>query len=108
MVYLFFLAFVPISLGAALIASSNPIPGLWYVTALGINWTLGVVSYLVLPSLGPVFVAPDLYTNLPETGTARLQQALIYERHEALRRDRRPRASPRSRRCTSPSSSPRR
>ena len=83
-VYLFFLAFVPISLGTALIASSNPIPGLWYVTALGINWTLGVVSYLMLPSLGPVFVAPDRYSNLPETGTAALQQALIYERHEAL------------------------
>jgi CDP-diacylglycerol--glycerol-3-phosphate 3-phosphatidyltransferase len=83
-VYLFFLAFVPISLGAALIASSNPIPGLWYVTALGLNWTLGVVSYLLLPALGPVFVVPDFYANLPETGTAALQQALIYERHEAL------------------------
>jgi CDP-diacylglycerol--glycerol-3-phosphate 3-phosphatidyltransferase len=83
-VYLFFLAFVPISLGAALIASANPIPGLWYVTALGINWTLGIVSYLVLPSLGPIFVAPDLYSTLPETGTSALQQALIYERHEAL------------------------
>src|SRR4051794_22822994 len=83
-VYLFFLAFVPISLGAALIASSNPIPGLWYVTALGINWTLGVVSYLVLPALGPVFVAPDLYSSLPQTGASALQEALIYERHEAL------------------------
>jgi CDP-diacylglycerol--glycerol-3-phosphate 3-phosphatidyltransferase len=83
-VYLFFLAFVPISLATALIASSNPIPGLWYVTALGINWTLGVVSYLMLPSLGPVFAAPDRYSSLPETGTAALQQALIYERHEAL------------------------
>jgi CDP-diacylglycerol--glycerol-3-phosphate 3-phosphatidyltransferase len=83
-VYLFFLAFVPISLGAALIASSNPIPGLWYVTALGINWTLGVVSYLVLPALGPAFVAPDLYSSLPQTGATALQQALIYERHEAL------------------------
>ena len=83
-VYLFFLAFVPISLGAALIASANPIPGLWYVTALGINWTLGIVSYLILPSLGPIFVAPDLYSTLPDTGTSALQQALIYERHEAL------------------------
>jgi CDP-diacylglycerol--glycerol-3-phosphate 3-phosphatidyltransferase len=83
-VYLFFLAFVPISLGAALIASSNPIPGLWYVTALGLNWTLGVVSYLLLPALGPVFAEPGFYANLPETGTAALQQALIYERHEAL------------------------
>jgi CDP-diacylglycerol--glycerol-3-phosphate 3-phosphatidyltransferase len=83
-VYLFFLAFVPISLGAALIASSNPIPGLWYVTALGINWTLGIVSYLMIPSLGPIFAAPDLYSTLPETGTSALQQALIYERHNAL------------------------
>jgi CDP-diacylglycerol--glycerol-3-phosphate 3-phosphatidyltransferase len=83
-VYLFFLAFVPISLGTALIASSNPIPGLWYVTALGINWTLGVVSYLMLPSLGPAFAAPDRYSSLPETGTAALQATLIYERHEAL------------------------
>ena len=38
----------------------------------------------MLPALGPVFVAPDFYSNLPETGTAALQQALIYERHEAL------------------------
>jgi CDP-diacylglycerol--glycerol-3-phosphate 3-phosphatidyltransferase len=83
-VYLFFLAFVPISLGAALIASANPIPGLWYVTALGINWTLGIVSYLILPSLGPIFTAPDLYSSLPDTGTSALQQALIYERHDAL------------------------
>jgi CDP-diacylglycerol--glycerol-3-phosphate 3-phosphatidyltransferase len=83
-VYLFFLAFVPISLGAALIASANPIPGLWYVTALGINWTLGIASYLILPSLGPIFAAPDLYSTLPDTGTSALQQALIYERHEAL------------------------
>jgi CDP-diacylglycerol--glycerol-3-phosphate 3-phosphatidyltransferase len=83
-VYLFFLAFVPISLGAALIASTNPIPGLWYVTALGINWTLGVVSYLMLPSMGPVFAAPDLYSSLPQTGTSLLQDALIYERHQAF------------------------
>jgi len=83
-VYLFFLAFVPISLGAALIASANPIPGLWYVTALGINWALGVVSYLIIPSLGPIFVVPELYSTLPETGTSALQTALIYERHDAL------------------------
>jgi CDP-diacylglycerol--glycerol-3-phosphate 3-phosphatidyltransferase len=83
-VYLFYLAFVPISIGAALIASTNPIPGLWYVTAIGLNWTLGIVSYLMIPSLGPIFVAPELYSALPETGTADLQQALVYERHEAL------------------------
>ena len=52
-VYLFFLAFVPISLGASLIVSINPLPGLWWVLTLGINWTLDVVSYFVIPALGP-------------------------------------------------------
>jgi membrane-associated phospholipid phosphatase len=83
-VYLFFLAFVPISLGASLIASINPLPGLWWVLALGVNWTLGIVSYYLVPSMGPAFVAPGLFANLPETGVSRLQDALIVERAQVL------------------------
>jgi membrane-associated phospholipid phosphatase len=83
-VYLFFLAFVPISLGASLIASINPLPGLWWTLALGVNWTLGIVSYYLVPSMGPVFVAPELFMNLPETGVSRLQNALLVERAEVL------------------------
>jgi membrane-associated phospholipid phosphatase len=83
-VYLFFLAFVPISLGAALIASINPLPGLWWVLTLGINWTLGTLSYYLVPTMGPFFIAPELFANLPETGVSRLQNALWVERLQVI------------------------
>jgi PAP2 superfamily protein len=83
-VYLFFLAFVPISLGAALIASMNPLPGLWWVLTLGINWTLGTLSYYLVPTMGPFFIAPELFANLPDTGVSRLQNALWVERLQVI------------------------
>ncbi len=83
-VYLFFLAFVPISLGASLIASMNPLPGLWWVLTLGVNWTLGTLSYYLVPTMGPWFLAPQLFGDLPETGVSRLQNTLWAERMEVL------------------------
>ena len=82
--YLFYLAFIPISLGAALILSVNPVPGLWWVTALGLNWTLGVASYYLVPAMGPAFADPSLIAHLPETGVAALQGALIEHRAAVL------------------------
>lgn len=83
-VYLFFLIFVPISLGAALVWTRDVARGFWYVTALGINWLLGALSYYVLPSLGPVFVEPSLFSDLPVTGASRLQQTLLDDRLAVL------------------------
>jgi membrane-associated phospholipid phosphatase len=82
--YLFFLAFVPISLGVSLIASINPLPGVWWVTALGVNWILGTVSYYLVPTMGPVFYQPAAYADLPVTGVSRLQDALLVQRYQAL------------------------
>ncbi len=82
--YLFFLAFVPISLGAALILSTNPMPGLLWVTALSLNWPLGLATYYLLPSLGPVFVEPGAFAALPVTGVTELQQTLVEERRTGL------------------------
>ena len=83
-VYVFFLLFVPMSLGAALVWSADLARGAWYVTALCLNWVLGAASYYVLPSLGPVFARPEWYSDLPETGASRLQQALLDERAAVL------------------------
>jgi membrane-associated phospholipid phosphatase len=83
-IYLFYLAFIPISLGAALILSSNPVPGMWWVTALGINWTLGVVSYYLIPSMGPAFFDPQVYSSLPYTGVTALQESLVTAREKVL------------------------
>jgi len=84
-VYLFYLAFIPISLGAALILSSNPVPGMWWVTALGINWTLGLATYYLLPAMGPAFADPQILAGLPDTGVAALQESLWSARTQVLR-----------------------
>ena len=79
-IYLLFLTFVPISVGVALVWSSDRAGGLWWVAVLSINWVLGVASYFVLPSMGPAFVEPHLFAGLPETGTSMLQDALAEDR----------------------------
>ncbi len=83
-VYLLYLLFVPLSLGAALVWGRNVRIGSWYVTALCLNWLLGAVSYYLVPSLGPVFVTPERYAVLPETGVSLLQESLARARLEVL------------------------
>lgn len=84
LVYVSYLVFVPVSLGAALVWSRDMSRGFWYVTALCLNWTLGVISYYMLPSLGPVFAYSYLYEGLPQTGVASLQESLLNSRLDIL------------------------
>ena len=83
-VYLSFLTFVPVSLGVALIWSSNLRAGLWYVTALSLCWMLGAASYFAVPAQGPIYAKPALFYGLPETGVSRLQETLAGHRAEVL------------------------
>lgn len=83
-VYLSYLAFVPLSLGAALVWGRSIRVGAWYVTALCLNWLLGAASYYLLPTLGPVFVQPGVFAELPETGVALLQASLAEARASVL------------------------
>lgn len=82
--YLAFLTFVPISLGVALIWSSRVAAGVWYVTALTLDWMLGILSYYLLPSLGPIFTRPGLFLDLPPTGVSELRETLLEHRTEVL------------------------
>jgi len=83
-VYLVFLGFVPFSVVGALIWLRDVRAASWYVTALCLNWILGTVSYYLVPSLGPVFVRPGRYADLPVTGVTALQQGLAETRFEVL------------------------
>jgi hypothetical protein len=83
-VYLLFLGFVPFSVVAALIWLRDVRAASWYVTALCLNWTLGTLSYYLVPSLGPVFVRPSRYADLPLTGVTDLQQSLASTRFDVL------------------------
>lgn len=83
-VYLVYLVFVPVSVAAALMWTSNIIHGYWYVTALIFNWIFGVVSYYILPSLGPAFAFPETVAELPNTGVTALQGWLVDNRLAVL------------------------
>ena len=84
-VYLLFLTFVPISVGVTLVWSMDRSRALWWVSTLSLAWILGAASYFLLPSLGPVYAAPELFGTLPDTGTTALQQMLLEKRQAFLR-----------------------
>ncbi len=79
-VYLAFLIFVPASLAFALVSNGRGREASWYVTALCLNWSLGTASYYMLPSRGPIYAEPRLFSSLPETGTSQLQDSLLISR----------------------------
>ena len=83
-VYVAFLAFVPLSLGVALVWSRSLRSGYLYVTVLCLNWLLGALSYYLLPSLGPVFAQPQLFADLPATHVSQLQEMLVSDRRIVL------------------------
>jgi hypothetical protein len=82
--YVGYLAFVPVSLVAWLVWSRNIAGGLWYTTALCVNWTLGLASYYLIPSRGPAFVEPSLFWDLPDTAVRALQAELWASRHSVI------------------------
>jgi hypothetical protein len=78
--YMLFFVFIPVSLAAALAFSEELRRGLFFVTAIAINWPLGAASYFLAPSLGPVYAQPAAFTHLPGTDVADLQGRLLAER----------------------------
>lgn len=83
-VYLSYLMLIPISLGAMLVWSRDLSLGCWYATALSLNWIFGTMSYYLVPSLGPAYVAPQMFYDLPESGVTALQHSLFKARVEVL------------------------
>jgi hypothetical protein len=79
-IYVAFIVFLPLTLALVLVFARDLQASLFYATALSINWVLGIGSYLLLPSLGPVFAEPDAFAHLPHTEVTYLQQVLIDQR----------------------------
>ena len=68
-VYLWFLPLVPLALTAWLIWSRNISYGYWFVTSQCIAWSLGTLSYYLLPTLGPGFYVAWVYEDVINAGT---------------------------------------
>jgi hypothetical protein len=84
-VYMLFFLFIPGTLAMALVFSRNLRSGLFYATALSLNWLLGAASYFLLPSLGPIYAEPTAFSALAGTDAGHLQAVLLEQRTEFLR-----------------------
>jgi PAP2 superfamily protein len=78
--YVAFIVFLPLTIGVSLVFSRRLEAGLYYTTAQSINWVLGAASYLLLPSLGPVYAHPGAFAALPASEAAHLQAVLMDQR----------------------------
>jgi len=78
--YMMFFIFIPGTLAFALVFSRDLKAGLFYATALSLNWVLGAASYFLLPSLGPVYWEPSVFSQLPASGVTQLQELLLDQR----------------------------
>jgi hypothetical protein len=83
-VYVAWIVFVPFSLVVALVWSRDRTRGSWYVTAVAVDWVLGVATYYMLPTLGPIYARPGLFRSLPETYVSRIQESMLDQREAVL------------------------
>jgi ABC-type sugar transport system permease subunit len=83
-VYVTFVFFLPLSLAIALVFSPDLRGGVFYATALSVNWAIGAASYFLIPARGPIYFAPGDFASLPDSHASYLQGLLLDQRREFL------------------------
>ncbi len=83
-VYLTYLPLVILLVVVWLVWSRNVSFGYWFVTSQVVAWTLGTLSYYLLPTLGPGIEYSSEYESLSHTPTTDLMVAITYGRAGVL------------------------
>ena len=86
-IYLMFLPLVPLAVTAWLVWSRNHSFGYWFVTSQCLAWSLGTLSYYLLPTLGPGIAYTSEYYGaggLAHTGTTDLMNSIVRARGNVL------------------------
>lgn len=83
-VYVSWLVLVPLTMAVALVWTRRPAVAAWYYTALTLDWVLGVLTYFLVPSLGPVYATPDRFAALPQTSVSTIQESMLEGRASML------------------------
>ena len=83
-VYVAWIVLVPMTLAIALMWTRASHAGAWFVTAVGVDWVLGVAVYYLVPTVGPIYSAPDHFTDLPPTFVGVLQTDMWQARLDVL------------------------
>ncbi|TWH00724.1 PAP2 superfamily protein [Nocardioides sp. J9] len=79
-VYIIWIALVPVSIAIALVWTRHTRAGEWFVTAVAVDWALGAVLYVLLPTVGPIYSDPRTFASLPSTHVSQLQESLWTDR----------------------------
>lgn len=82
--YIAWIALVPVSIAIALVWTRSTSAGSWYVTAVAVDWVLGAVLYLLVPTEGPAYTAPGHFAALPHTYVTDLVNTLGEDRAAVL------------------------
>ncbi len=83
-VYVVWIVLVPLSLAVALLWTRSRAAGSWYVTAVAVDWALGVATYFAMPTLGPIYSSPQDFSSLNDTMVTGLQGSMMSDRVEVL------------------------
>lgn len=82
--YMTFIPMVAVLVAVWLVWSRNISYGYWFVTSQALIWTLGTLTYYMLPTLGPGIEYPAAYAHLPHTAVTDLMDGLVRGRQSAL------------------------
>ena len=83
-VYVVWIVLIPVTLAIALVWTRHPAAGSWFVTAVAVDWLLGVATYFAFPTLGPAYSRPGDFSDLKRTYTTKLIEDLLSDRKEVL------------------------
>lgn len=82
--YLGWIVALPVSLAIVLVWVRRARIGTWWITAVSIDWILGVIVNFSVPTLGPIYERPSEFAALAHTKTAALQQSMMDDRIQVL------------------------
>ncbi len=83
-IYVAWIAVVPGTLAVALMWTRHVSAGAWYVTAVTLDWVLGVAVYFAVPTVGPIYSDPSQFSGLRDTWVSSLQTSMMNDRLEVL------------------------
>jgi membrane-associated phospholipid phosphatase len=83
-VYFVWIFLVPVSIAVALVWTRHNRAGSWYVTAVAFDWLLGALTYLLVPTVGPIYSDPAEFSDLPHTYATWLSETLMDDRTAVL------------------------
>ena len=82
--YILWIVALPASLAVALVWARRDRVSSWWVTAVSLDWIMGVILNFALPTLGPIYDRPADFAELTRTGTTALQESMWTERLQVL------------------------